>query len=129
SHSLIRRPPLSPLFPYTTLFRSPHRRALARRLRRRCRGAWNAPLLRGRRPRGPDQRALRRRAQAHEARQMNEYLKPGRFVDSAHPAVADFANKSCNGTNEREKALFLYYAVRDRIRYNPFQTFTPPPPS
>ncbi|HJY78615.1 MAG TPA: transglutaminase family protein [Burkholderiales bacterium] len=55
---------------------------------------------------------------------MNEYLKPGRFVDSAHPAVADFANKSCNGTNEREKAVSLYYAVRDRIRYNPFQNFT-----
>jgi transglutaminase-like putative cysteine protease len=55
---------------------------------------------------------------------MNEYLKPGRFVDSDHPAVIDFGNKNCAGTTEREKAVSLYYAVRDRIRYNPFQNFT-----
>ena len=55
---------------------------------------------------------------------MSEYLEPGRFVDSDHPAVIDFANKNGTGTTEREKAVSLYYAVRDRIRYNPFQNFT-----
>ena len=55
---------------------------------------------------------------------MSEYLTPGRFVDSDHPAVIDFANKNGTGTTEREKAVSLYYAVRDRIRYNPFQNFT-----
>ena len=55
---------------------------------------------------------------------MTEYLKPGRFVDSDHPAVIDFAKKNCAGTTAREKAVSLYYAVRDRIRYNPFQNFT-----
>jgi transglutaminase-like putative cysteine protease len=55
---------------------------------------------------------------------VTDYLKPGRFVDSDHPAVIDFAKKNCSGTTEREKAVSLYYAVRDRIRYNPFQNFT-----
>jgi transglutaminase-like putative cysteine protease len=54
---------------------------------------------------------------------MNEYLQPGRFVDSAHPAVIDFARQHAQGAGERERAVALYYAVRDTIRYNPFQNF------
>jgi len=55
---------------------------------------------------------------------MNEFLKAGRFVDSAHPKVVAFAQESAKGVNEREKAVALYYAVRDRIRYHPFHNFT-----
>ena len=55
---------------------------------------------------------------------MNQYLQPGSFVDSAHPAVRKFAAEHARGANDREKAVALYYAVRDRIRYNPFQNFT-----
>jgi transglutaminase-like putative cysteine protease len=55
---------------------------------------------------------------------VNEYLSPGRFVDSDHPAVAAFARAHALGATERERAVSLYYAVRDRIRYNPFQNFT-----
>jgi transglutaminase-like putative cysteine protease len=55
---------------------------------------------------------------------MNEYLKPGRFVDSDHPAVIAFSKKHLKGEGECEKAVSLYYAVRDEIRYNPFQNFT-----
>jgi transglutaminase-like putative cysteine protease len=55
---------------------------------------------------------------------MNEYLKPGRFVDSDHPAVSAFSKEHSKGKDDREKAVSLYYAVRDRIRYNPFQNFT-----
>jgi transglutaminase-like putative cysteine protease len=55
---------------------------------------------------------------------MNEYLKPGRFVDSDHPAVIAFSQKYAHGSDDREKAVSLYYAVRDGIRYNPFQNFT-----
>ena len=55
---------------------------------------------------------------------MNDYLKPGRFVDSDHPAVIAFSREHCKGSDAREKAVSLYYAVRDRIRYNPFQNFT-----
>ena len=54
---------------------------------------------------------------------MNEYLEPGRFVDSAHPAVIAFSKKNSVGKDDREKAVSLYYAVRDSIRYNPFQNF------
>ena len=55
---------------------------------------------------------------------MNDYLKPGRFVDSDHPAVIAFSKENSSGKTERERAVSLYYAVRDRIRYNPFQNFT-----
>jgi transglutaminase-like putative cysteine protease len=55
---------------------------------------------------------------------MSEYLTPGRFVDSDHPAVIAFSREYSKGKGEREKAVSLYYAVRDRIRYNPFQNFT-----
>ena len=55
---------------------------------------------------------------------MNEYLEPGHFVDSDHPAVRAFAAEHARGANGRAKAVSLYYAVRDSIRYNPFQNFT-----
>jgi transglutaminase-like putative cysteine protease len=55
---------------------------------------------------------------------MNEYLAPGRYVDSAHPAVVDFSKKNVKGKSERERAVSLYYAVRDLIRYNPFLDFS-----
>ncbi len=51
---------------------------------------------------------------------MSEYLQPGRYIDSSHPAVVRFAAEHGRGKSEREKAVSLYYAVRDRIRYNPF---------
>jgi transglutaminase-like putative cysteine protease len=54
---------------------------------------------------------------------MSEFLKPGRFVDSAHPAVIAFSRENSNGKDERERAVSLYYAIRDGIRYNPFQNF------
>ena len=54
---------------------------------------------------------------------MNEYLQPGRYVDSTHPAVIGFARLHAHGANDRERAMALYYAVRDTIRYNPFQNF------
>src|SRR5438094_3231615 len=54
---------------------------------------------------------------------MNEYLQPGRFVDSAHPKVMAFAAQHAKGANACESAVALYYAVRDSIRYNPFQNF------
>ena len=54
---------------------------------------------------------------------MSEYLRPGRFVDSAHPGVIDFSREHALGKDDLEKAVSLYYAVRDEIRYNPFQNF------
>ena len=57
---------------------------------------------------------------------MNQYLQPGRYIDSAHQAIQQFSKKHSLGTSERERAVSLYYAVRDNIRYNPFLDFTKP---
>jgi transglutaminase-like putative cysteine protease len=57
---------------------------------------------------------------------MKEYLEPGRFIDSAHPAVVEFSRRNSSGTSQRERAVSLYYAVRDQIRYNPFLDFSDP---
>jgi transglutaminase-like putative cysteine protease len=54
---------------------------------------------------------------------MSQYLDPGRFVDSDHPAVISFSKRHREGETPRERAVSLYYAVRDGIRYNPFQNF------
>jgi len=54
---------------------------------------------------------------------MKEYLQTGNFVDTTHPAVRAFSAEHARGADDREKAVSLYYAVRDRIRYNPFQNF------
>jgi len=55
---------------------------------------------------------------------MKEFLAPGRYVDSDHPAVIEFARKHVKGSSDVERAVSLYYAVRDGIRYNPFLDFS-----
>lgn len=55
---------------------------------------------------------------------MNDFLKPGRFVDSDHPQIVQFAKQNALGASDRDKAVALYYAVRDGVRYHPFQNFT-----
>lgn len=43
------------------------------------------------------------------------------FVDSDHPDVIAFAKEATAGaTTDREKAVALFYAVRDGIRYDPY---------
>lgn len=55
---------------------------------------------------------------------MKEYLESGRYVDSGHPAVVAFARKHAAGTEPLARAVALYYAVRDGVRYNPFLDFS-----
>jgi transglutaminase-like putative cysteine protease len=55
---------------------------------------------------------------------MKEFLQPGRYIDSDHPAVTAFAKKYSAGKTDRERAVSLYYATRDTIRYNPFLDFS-----
>jgi len=55
---------------------------------------------------------------------MNEFLRPGRYVDSDHPAVIAFSRKNAAGNSRLARAVALYYAVRDAIRYNPFLDFS-----
>ncbi|MHC8306857.1 transglutaminase-like domain-containing protein [Pseudomonas sp. PB3P13] len=58
---------------------------------------------------------------------MHEYLSPGRFIDSDHPAVVEFAEKYRGHTRDPvEQAISLYYAVREAVRYNPY-TFSRDP--
>ena len=55
---------------------------------------------------------------------MNEHLKPGRYIDSDDAAVAAFSRKHVRGATDKDRAISLYYAVRDAIRYNPFLDFS-----
>ncbi len=55
---------------------------------------------------------------------MNQYLESARYIDSAHPAVTAFTAEYARGDDDRERAVALYYAVRDEIRYNPFLDFS-----
>jgi len=54
------------------------------------------------------------------------YLMPGRFVDSDHPSVIEFAQGHVSGNSERERAVSLYNAVRDEILYDPYLPVTQP---
>ncbi|MCY1292689.1 Transglutaminase-like superfamily protein [compost metagenome] len=52
---------------------------------------------------------------------MREYLEPGRFIDSDHPQVVEFAERWRGASADPlDQAVSLYYAVRDGIRYNPY---------
>lgn len=55
---------------------------------------------------------------------MKAYLEPARYIDSGHPAVITFAKAHAAGKNPVARAVSLYYAVRDGIRYNPFLDFS-----
>lgn len=48
------------------------------------------------------------------------HLQPGRFVDSDHPDVIAFSREHAGDGSPRERAIRLYYAVRDRFRYDPY---------
>ena len=48
-------------------------------------------------------------------------LQPASMVDSDHPAVIAFACEHAQGADDRERAVALYYAVRDGFRYDPYR--------
>src|SRR6185503_4888783 len=100
------------------------RRALEGRRRRRHRDARQEPFLGARRPGRSLERAVRRCTSPHAARPVKEYLEPARYIDSAHPAVVAFSRKHASGKSSLERAVSLYYEVRDGVRYNPFLDFS-----
>jgi transglutaminase-like putative cysteine protease len=55
---------------------------------------------------------------------VSEFLAAGRYVDSDHPDVVEFSRRNSSGSNPLQRAVSLYYAVRDTIRYNPFLDFS-----
>jgi transglutaminase-like putative cysteine protease len=52
---------------------------------------------------------------------MRQYIQPSPVVDCDSRAVTEFAKEhSGDHPDQREQAVRLYYAVRDRIRYDPY---------
>jgi transglutaminase-like putative cysteine protease len=53
----------------------------------------------------------------------NTFLEPTSFIDSDSPAIIEHARSVVGeGGTETARAVKLYYAVRDGIRYNPYRT-------
>jgi transglutaminase-like putative cysteine protease len=48
-------------------------------------------------------------------------LRPTALIDSDHPDIVAFARVHDPGGSDRERAVALYLAVRDRIRYDPYR--------
>lgn len=48
-------------------------------------------------------------------------LRPTDLIDSDHPAVVAFAARRGRGATDCERAVALYYAVRDGFRYDPYR--------
>ena len=48
-------------------------------------------------------------------------LNAATMVDSDHPAVIAFAREHASGADDRGRAVALYYAVRDGLRYDPYR--------
>ncbi len=49
------------------------------------------------------------------------YLKATDFFDLASPSLREFVTRAIDGAHtSRERAVALFYAVRDRIRYTPY---------
>jgi transglutaminase-like putative cysteine protease len=55
---------------------------------------------------------------------VKEFLSPATYIDSDHPAVIRFSKSHSTGGTPLQRAISLYYAVRDGIRYNPFLDFS-----
>src|ERR1700731_1307276 len=63
----------------------------------------------------------------HEHMIGQEYLAPGRFVDSASPRVVEFARAATAGVDDATDAVLrLYSAVRDEILYDAYIDWTDP---
>ena len=50
------------------------------------------------------------------------YRAPGDLIDSQHPNIVAYASHVAGHGSERDRALRLYYAVRDDLRYDPYNT-------
>jgi len=50
-----------------------------------------------------------------------ETLRPSAMIDGDHPLVQQFVQTHGRGDSERERAVALFYAVRDEFRYDPYR--------
>ncbi len=52
---------------------------------------------------------------------MDTYCSPTFYIESDHPDIVEFSiEHTRDAKDDLEKAVQLYYAVRDKIRYNPY---------
>jgi transglutaminase-like putative cysteine protease len=56
-----------------------------------------------------------------DRRDIGDFISPTPTIESTHPAVAQFASQHASAGADRERAVLLYYAVRDGIRYDPYR--------
>ena len=71
----------------------------------------------------PDLRTFEIAGTVLDGASFGDYLKPGRLIDSDHPAIAAFAAEAVGAaTDPVDKAVRLYHAVRDGVRYDPYGT-------
>ena len=52
---------------------------------------------------------------------MDPTLQPSPAIDGDHPLIEAFARRHAVGASERERAVALYDAVRDGVRYDPYR--------
>ncbi len=52
---------------------------------------------------------------------MSIHLAPTPAIDREHPAIRAFAHEHARGDSVRERAVSLYLAVRDQVRYDPYR--------
>ena len=66
----------------------------------------------------------------HIPADVRKYLEPSRFVDSDAPEVRQFAEEALRGlapdATDRDRAMRLFEAVRDGLRYDPYQASLDP---
>ena len=56
-----------------------------------------------------------------DKRDLSIYLEPTYFIDSDSPAIIAYASATCHGKDtDIDRAIALYYGVRDDIRYDPY---------
>ena len=59
--------------------------------------------------------------ESNSQEQLQPYLQPTYFIDSDSPKVIEFAHTTVGkAQSDIEKAVKLYYAVRDQVRYSPY---------
>jgi transglutaminase-like putative cysteine protease len=64
---------------------------------------------------------IRYSPEATQALMKDATIMPTALIDSEHPAVVAFAARHGGGADDRERAVSLYYAVRDGFRYDPYR--------
>jgi len=50
-----------------------------------------------------------------------QHLSPTPQINSDHSIIVSFAHNHAQGSSDLEKAVSLYLAVRDQVRYDPYR--------